>query len=215
MGLGKKLLQIILVVAIIVLAIAVVAIYLEESGYINKPVVPPRSEIPANALGVTLWSYADAANDLPPADFHYNVLKADIIVAATVTESNERWETRDGKEPNPSSVPNYDYHDYYYKECHLNINEVLLDELNVSKIFLMTNTKSPEFKVGDEYILFITRSENGNHLTTFQGYMIKNGTVYEGMNYQGLAPMFSITYSDLKNTIDNRDGLDSLDTITL
>jgi len=117
-------------------------------------------------------------SDFAPVTIYSTSLNSEYVISATVSE----LKNTDGN-----------------KECYLDVNKVLKGNIEVNQILLKTREKEPELKEGDEYILFIVHYEQNNtdyyHLMR-DGYLIKNGSVYEGMT-----PSKSFTYIGIKSRL--------------
>ena len=168
---------------IIVVFIAVILIFTAAFLLWKSSTSPENTEtidtLIIDTLEVSYRKPSDsAATDLPAADIHINSVDSKYIISATVSEL---------KNTNGS------------KECYLDVNEALKGNIEVNQIFLRTQEKEPELKEGDEYILFIKHLEQNNidyYYLPQEGYLLKNGSAYEGMN-----PKISITYNGLKSRL--------------
>jgi len=106
-----------------------------------------------------------------------------IVVSATVFDSIE-W--NDSTEEGKAKLEEFDSPWMYpvNKECYFDVNEVFKGNFDIDHIYLKTDVKDPAFQIGEEYVLFI-RSENGTsnyQICGYDGYLLKNGSVYEGMS---------------------------------
>ena len=165
---------------IIIVFIAVILICTATFLLWKSSILPENIEmIEIDTLEVSYRKPSDnAAADLPAADIHTNSVESKYIISATVSEL---------KNTNGS------------KECYLDVNEVLKGNIEVNHIFLRTQEKELELKEGDEYILFIKhlkQNDTDYYYLPSEGYLIKNGLVYEGMY-----PKVSITYIGLKSRL--------------
>jgi len=163
-----------------------------------------------DTLEVTYWNPAgglmDGDNgtqlrmsyDYPPLPLSHYVENSVIIVSATVTKSTEWTDEAHFKElGSPWIYPT----NPYGRECYLDVNEVLKGNFEINQIYLKTDMKTPSLSVGEEYILFIDNSEinsSGYQIRAPTGYLIKNGSRYEGDS--GGEPI-SATRSGLKMLI--------------
>ena len=155
-----------------------------------------------DTLEVTGRVSGSYAGCYPQVTFSQYVKRSVLVVSATVTESKEEWDTPDGnpwqfdpENPRPGEGPS----DHYYKECYLDVNEVLKGNFEINRILFKTNTITPEFKVGEEYVLLITISEQGDY-KAIGPFLLKNGSVYQGTTGSGF-PSISKTYDELKRAI--------------
>ena len=154
--------------------------------------------------------------ELAHIHFYYYIADSDIVVSATVTESI-KWtdETEEGRKKLEELGSPWTYP--YGRECYLDVNDVLKGNFEINQIYLKTDVNSPSLAVGEEYILFIQRTEpdfpvdeegrlfigpsNYQLLETqgyyyqLYGYLIKNGSNYEGFE------RVSVSKTELENLI--------------
>lgn len=102
------------------------------------------------------------------------------VVSATVTDS-VKWtnETEEGAEKLEELGSPYLYS--WGIECTLKVDDVLKGDYDIDTIHLKTDANSSFFNVGDEYILFITLNGEDYTIQPASGYLLKNGSNYEGM----------------------------------
>ena len=192
----KKQKQIIitLVVAVLILSISVLLV-LENAAAATK----------TDLLEVTYRVSGSDAGLNPKVTFSQYLKRSELIVSVNVIESQEQWDTPDGKpwQYNPeNSKPGEGPSDHYNKECYMDVNEVLKGNFEIDRILLKTNALTPDFKEGEEYIVFIACSEqNGTYCYKAIGpLLLKNGSVYQGaINPQ--TPPISKTYDEMKKAI--------------
>jgi len=132
-----------------------------------------------DTLEVNYSKSSDSAlSDLPAAEINYYSIYSKYIVSATVSE----LKNIDGS-----------------KEGYLDVNKVLKGNIEVNQILLRTWGDEPELKEGDNYILFIYHIEQDNinyYYLPSEGYLLKTGLVYNGMN-----PPKSFTYIGVKSRL--------------
>jgi len=132
-----------------------------------------------DTLEVNYSKSSDSAlSDLPAAEINYYSIYSKYIVSATVSE----LKNIDGS-----------------KEGYLDVNKVLKGNIEVNQILLRTWGDEPELKEGDNYILFIYHIEQDNinyYYLPSEGYLLKTGLVYKGMN-----PPKSFTYIGVKSRL--------------
>ena len=180
----------IVVVCLIILLLIITMVFLRGSDSFFQDSASEKTKI--DTLEITYWNPAgglmDGGNgtrirtsyDYPPLPLSHYVENSVIIVSATVTKSTE-WtdETHFEELGSPWIYPT----DPYGRECYLDVNDVLKGNFEINKIYLKTDMKTPPLSVGEEYILFIDNSEfnsSGYQIRAPTGYLIKNGSRYEG-----------------------------------
>jgi len=107
-----------------------------------------------------------------------------VVVSATVSDSIE-W--NDSTEEGKAKIEEFDspWVCSVNKECYFDVNKVFKGNFDIDHIYLKTDVTDPEFKIGEEYILFI-RSEDGTsdyRICAPGGYLLKNGSVYDRMRW--------------------------------
>ena len=183
-----------LVVTVLILSISILFV-LENAAAATK----------TDLLEVTYWVSGSDAGLNPNVTFSQYLKRSMLIVSVSVTESQEQWDTPDGKpwqfnpeNPKPGEGPS----DHYNKECYMDVNEVLKGHFEIDRMLLKTNALTPDFKEGEEYIILIACSEqNGTYYYKAIGpLLLKNESVYQGtINPQ--TPPISKTYDELKKAI--------------
>ena len=132
-----------------------------------------------DTLEVNYSKSSDSAlSDLPATEINLCSIDSKYIVSATVSELKNTDSNKDG---------------------YLDVNKVLKGNIEVNQIFLRTWGDEPKLKEGDKYILFIHHIEQDNidyYYLPSEGYLLKNGLVYEGMN-----PPKSFTYIGVKSRL--------------
>ena len=147
----------------------------------KSSISPENTELPEiiDMLEVSYQKGPGGIYDYPATELYFVIVDSRYIVSATVSE----LKNIDGS-----------------KECYLDVNEVLKGNIEVNQIILRTKEVKPELKEGDEYVLFIKHAEEDNidhYYLPREGYLIKNGSVYKGLN-----PQISITYKKLSSEIN-------------
>ncbi|MDV0445945.1 hypothetical protein MmiAt1_15490 [Methanimicrococcus sp. At1] len=168
----------------------------------NLGIVDPVDPVVMDTLEVTYWNPwggptvgGGMAIDYVALTLADYISSSAIIVSATVTETAE-WNnsTPEGKAKLKELGSPWIYSSN--RECYFDVNEILKGNFEIDHIYLKTDMKTPAWNVGDEYVLFIDGSSTGNsdyEICVTEGYLIKNGSNYEGM-WQNK----SIPYDDLK-----------------
>ncbi|MDL2261632.1 hypothetical protein LJC08_05330 [Methanimicrococcus sp. OttesenSCG-928-J09] len=175
--------KLVFVILIIVLAVLI------WSGLTNQQESKDKETIP---LEITYWNPEGGqiksekekpvimSMDYPTYELRDYIAESPIIVSATVTKSIEWTDiTEEGK----SKIEELDspWVTNYSKECYMDINEILKGDIENDRIYLKTDIKEPEFKVGEEYILFIYENEDSTYIIhNPRGYLVKTGFEYKG-----------------------------------
>ena len=196
----------------------------KSNAGIIEPVEPA---VFIDTMEVTYWNPSGGMRrdgssliaDLAYVRFYEYIIDSDIVVSATVTESI-KWteETEEGQKKLEELGSPWTYP--YGRECYLNVNDVLKGNFEINQIYLKTDVNSPNLAVGEEYILFIRRTEpdfpvGEEGLLTFgpsnyqllktQGYYYRIEPTYgflikTGSNYEGIEKS-SVSINELKNLI--------------
>ena len=151
--------------------------------------------------------------------FYNYIIDSDIVVSATVTESI-KWtdDTEEGQKKLEELGSPWTYP--YGRECYLDVNDVLKGNFEINRIYLKTDTNGPNLAVGEEYILFIQRTEPASpvdeklilsigpsnyqileaqgyyyRIQSTYGFLVKNGSNYEGIGRS------SVSKNELENLI--------------
>jgi hypothetical protein len=192
----KKQKQIIiaLVVTVLILSISVLLV-LENAAATAK----------TDLLEVTYRVSGSDAGLNPKVTFSQYLKHSMLIVSVNVTESQEQWDTPDGspwqfdlENPKPGEGPS----DHYNKECYMDVNEVLKGNFGIDRVLFKTNALTPDFKEGEEYIIFIACSKQNDtyYYKAIGPLLLKNESGYQGtINPQ--TPPISKTYDELKRAI--------------
>ncbi|MDR2944287.1 MAG: hypothetical protein LBU81_04295 [Methanosarcinales archaeon] len=185
--------KILIVIVLLALIISASVLVWKNSQFCYvENAVPPEEQIVQkeviDTLNVTYWNPWGGPtatgvihNDYPAFTLAEYVKGSDIIVSATVSSTTE-WNDSSsaGKEKLKELGSPWLYSSN--RECYLIVNDVLKGNYDINRVYLKTDVKTPELRSGQEYILFINGSVSGNYvLCTAEGYLIQNGSNYEGM----------------------------------
>ena len=177
-------------------------VFKEKVAKSNAGIIDPVDPVIIDTLEVTYWNPWGGPTlggythmDYPIFTLSEYVSDSTIIVSATVVDST-RWtdETEKGKAKLKTFGSPWTYP--YGTEYSFRVNDVLKGNFEIDNIHLKTDMNGTVFTNGKEYVLFLRGSESGNSywVRETEGYLVKNGSNYEGM-YSNI----SISKSELKS----------------
>ncbi|WNY24011.1 hypothetical protein MmiHf6_13360 [Methanimicrococcus hongohii] len=163
---------------------------IEEYYRHNSGVEEIQTHLDIDTLTVTYWNpwggftgHSIEMIDYPAFTLADYVTDSAIIVSATVTESIP-WDDTTDEGVEKLKELDSDWISSFGRESYLDVNEIFKGNFKINHIYLKTDMKTPEFKVGDTYLLFISGSSTGNSdywIRVTEGYLIKNESNFEGM----------------------------------
>lgn len=199
----EKQIAVVLVIILLLLAAFIFAWQGSRSDRTVDPVPEkePVEKIPIDTLDVTYWNPWGGPTatggmniDYVPFTLADYVKGSDIIVLATVSSTTE-WNDSStaGKEKLKELGSPWLYSSN--RECYFIVNDVLKGNYDINRVYLKTDMTTPALKSGEKYVLFIDGSENGSYeIRVTEGYLIQNGSTYEGMWHNLSMPEEDLEY---------------------